>query len=111
MNEAANTNESPSSAHEEVSLAMDDIRNRILHTLEIFPYVSRSMIQVALGPALSPKFWDSPLAALVDEGKVKVVETVVASPGGRALNKSIYHLPCYPYPPVKVTEVEAAAAQ
>jgi len=101
--------EAVSSGHEEVSIAMEDIKNRVLHTLEITPYVTRSMIQVALGPAISPKFWDAPLKSLVDEGKVKLVETVVASPGGRALNKAIYHLPCYPYPPVKVVEVEAAA--
>lgn len=97
-------------AHEEVTVAMDDVKARILHTLEIFPYISRSMIQVALGPGLSPKFWDGPLSALVDEGRIKLVETVIASPGGRALNKVIYHLPCYPYPPVKVQEVEITAS-
>jgi len=87
--------------------ATQDIRARIIHTLQVFPYISRAMLQVALGPGLSPKFWDGPLQDLVNEGVIKLVETVVATPGGRTLTKGIYHLPEYPYPPVKVKEIEA----
>ena len=89
-----------------VQEGLDEIRERILHLLEIFPYLSRSMIQIGLGPNCSPKFWDPVLTQLVELNKIKLVETTVASPGGRALQKGIYHLPKYPYPPASVATIE-----
>lgn len=87
---------------EVLSPAAQDQRLKILHLLETFPYISRAMIQVGLGPALPPKLWDPILANLVETHEVSFVEVNVTTPSGRALVKGIYHLPTYPYPPQKL---------
>jgi len=95
-------------AHNELSTVPDevvttvdeDIQAKILALLEVYPYVSRSMIQTGLGPALPPKLWDPILKALVDTEQVCFREVTAASiPTGRSLTKGIYHLPKFPYPP------------
>ena len=87
---------------EVLSPAAQDQRLKILHLLETFPYISRAMIQVGLGPALPPKLWDPILANLVETQEVSFVEVNVTTPSGRALVKGIYHLPTFPYPPQKL---------
>lgn len=87
---------------EVLSPAEQDQRLKILHLLETFPYISRAMIQVGLGPALPPKLWDPILANLVEQKEICFVEINVTTPSGRALVKGIYHLPMYPYPPQKL---------
>lgn len=101
MSDAVATHE-----HASIEEGIEAIEAKILHSLEVFPYLSRGMIQQGLGPGCQPKFWDPVLRRLVEQGKIKTVETTVASPGGRALSKTIYHLPCYPYPPAKVEAIE-----
>jgi len=94
-------------AVDSIDEAMKDIEAKILHTLEIFPYISRGMVQQGIGPGVSPKLWDPVLERLCEEGKIKMVTTTVGSPSGRALSKTIYHLPKFPYPPVSVDTLEA----
>lgn len=87
-------------APDNMQVAMDDLKGKILHLLEICPYLTRSMIQVGLGPGLSPKFWDPILKGLVESRELKCEEINTTNQGGRSLNKTIYHLPKFPYPPI-----------
>ena len=87
---------------EALSPAEQDQRLKILHLLETFPYISRAMIQVGLGPALPPKLWDPILANLVETKEICFVEVNVTTPSGRSLVKGIYHLPSFSYPPLKL---------
>ncbi len=94
----------------DVSAAVEDVRIKILHNLEVYPYLSRAMIQTGLGPAMPPRLWDPVLEDLIIRGEIMVVEKTVTSPGGRALTKQIYHLPTYPYPPVGLAELHGIDA-
>ncbi len=76
-------------------------KDKILHLLETFPYISRSMIQTGLSPALPPKLWGPILDKAVEQGEIKLVEVATTNPSGRALTKGVYHLPHYAYPPEK----------
>lgn len=59
------------------------IRDRIIHTLTIFPGISASMLQVGIGTALSPKLWH-PIMAKLKEDKIVIEEEVIAKgPTGR----------------------------
>lgn len=80
----------------------DDTREKILFILGIYPYISRSMIQVALGPGLPPKLWDPVLAGMVDKKEVCHCWENVTAPNGRASTKGVYYLPSFPYPPTKL---------
>lgn len=91
--------------------AAKDVRERILHLLKVYPYISRSMIQVGLSPALPPKLWDPVLQQLVNEKAVQHVETQAQTPAGRTLTKGIYYLPEYPFPPVTTAQLEDLADQ
>lgn len=95
------------SAHPtDTEVAAQEVKDRINHTLEVYPYVSRSMLQVAIGPGLSPKFWDPVFQHMVEHGEIKCIKTQVTSPGGRLLVKEIYHLPKFPYPPIAISDIE-----
>lgn len=89
--------------------AAEDVRERILHLLDIYPYVSRAMIQTGLSPALPPKLWDPVLQHLVNTKEVVYLEIQATTPGGRSLSKGIYHLPKYPYPVVTCAQLELMA--
>lgn len=98
---STNANEPVITPEEEARESIEqDIRNKIIFLLEVFPYLARSMIQVGLSPALPPKLWDPILGSMVDEGAVCKVDVVTTNPGNRTLTKTIYHLPQFPYPPV-----------
>lgn len=86
--------------------AVSDVRAKIIHLLEVFPYISRAMIQTGLSPALPPKLWDPVLQQLVTEKVVQYIEVTTTTPGGRVLTKGIYHLPKFPYPVITVEEYE-----
>jgi len=45
-------------------------RQRIINTLEIYPKVSPSMLQAAIGPHNKPQFWRPILESLIEEGIV-----------------------------------------
>lgn len=80
-----------------------DIEVRISHLLKIYPYLSRGMIQQGLGPGTPPKLWDPILKAMVEKGEVKCVTiSIDDAPSGRVQSKTIYHLPCFPYPPITI---------
>lgn len=59
------------------------IEDKILHTLSVYPRISPSMLQVGVGPSLSPVIWRPILDSLIMQGKVKREHIRRESPGGR----------------------------
>jgi hypothetical protein len=64
-------------------ITSDLIRDKILHTLKIYPRLSMSMLQVGIGTAISSKIWHPIFMQLKTEGRVKVEHTSARSPAGR----------------------------
>lgn len=67
-------------------------RIRILHGLEIFPFISGSMLNQAVGTSIPGELWKPILAQLIDEGVVVETAHSAKSPTGRAQTYTIYHL-------------------
>lgn len=49
------------------------IREKILQTLNIYPKISPTMLQVGIGTSITPKMWHPILDKLIEEGLVKRV--------------------------------------
>ena len=58
-------------------------RDKIIHVLSIYPTISPTMLQMGLGPGISPKIWRPHLQALIDEGVVVQDSVAKQSPMGR----------------------------
>jgi hypothetical protein len=84
--------------------AAEDMRQRINHLLEVYPYISRAMIQVGLSPAIPPKMWGPVLDQMAERGEVVRHEVDVTNASNRTITKNIYHLPSSPYPPLGITQ-------
>lgn len=82
MNEAVTVNEAGMDAALEF---IKDIRERILFTLSIYPRVSPTMLQVALGTSTRPAIWHSVLNQLIEEGLVDRIQIrpPTPTPSGR----------------------------
>ena len=78
--------------------AQDYYRQRILHVLEVFPFLSASMIHVGIGTASPTPIWKPVLQDLVNSGEVTVTEISANAPSDRRLAYSIYHLSTRAYP-------------
>lgn len=89
----------------ELSAAEIDTQGKILFLLGVFPYQSRSMLQVALGPGLPPALWDPILGSLVSDGQVLKRDVTVIDHRQRESVKTVYHLPIYPWPPVTIEQL------
>ena len=76
---------------------IEQTRARILHALEVFPFISGSMLHQALGTSTSIDLWKPLLAQLIEEAKVTKTEVSSRSVSGRAQSYTIYHLPKHPY--------------
>lgn len=63
---------------EVVSTADEHIRQRIAHTLSIYPQLSMSMLQVGIGTAFPGILWHPVLEAMIVSGEV-IRETVQAN--------------------------------
>ncbi len=104
--DASNNATSTSTENNQLEEALDEVKAKLMHLLEVYPYISRAMIQTGLSPALPPKIWDPILQGAVDAGEICYVAIQSESPNGRTLTKGIYHLPRFPYPPVSLKEYE-----
>lgn len=78
--------------------AQDFYRQRILHTLEVFPFLSASMIHVGIGTASPSPIWKPVLQDLVNSGEVVMTEISANAPSERRLAYTIYHLSSRAYP-------------
>lgn len=85
----------PDTAHviEGAQEAVDLIRARILHSLEIFPFMGASMIHQSIGTSTSTVLWRPVLNGLVEDGAVCKKEVTCKTPLGRMQSYEIYHLP------------------
>ena len=71
------------------------IRQKILHVLSIFPALSPSGIQVAIGPYTQSVKWRPVLRQLVDENHVLQDEVSLEAPDGRVRTYTRYYLPTF----------------
>ena len=58
----------------------EQVKIKIVHLLSIYPTISRSMLQVGLGPGLQPMFWDPALTELTKEGFVQIESVSIINP-------------------------------
>lgn len=86
------------SLDDDMAQLIETTRLRILHSLEIFPFVSASMLHQAIGTATPTQLWKPVLQQLVNEGKVSETAHQATTPTGRNQGYTIYHLPCNEYP-------------
>lgn len=96
---------------DELTDGLADLKARIFHLLDIYPYLARSMIQTGLGPAMPPRIWDPVLQSLVEGGEVVMINHHTQSPAGRSQVKNVYFLPKYPWPPVSSEQLASAVDQ
>jgi hypothetical protein len=76
---------------------IEQTRLRILHALEVFPFISGSMLNQAIGTSTPGDLWRPCLANLVEEGKVIEHNHQAKSPTGRSQSYTIYHLAKHTY--------------
>lgn len=99
MSKHENVQESePLSLADAAKAHTDLLAKRILHALEIYPYMSASMIHMAIGTSTSTSIWRPVLEHLVEAGKVTETDHISKSPLDRTQTYTIYHLPSNPYP-------------
>lgn len=70
---------------------------RILHALEIFPFIAPSMLNMAIGTSTPAELWRPCLAQLVEEGKVVETNLQAKSPTGRNQAYTVLHLAKHEY--------------
>lgn len=80
------------SLNDNMAQVIETTRLRILHALEVFPFISGSMLHQAIGTATATQLWKPILDQLIEEGLVKETNLQAKSPTGRAQSYTIYHL-------------------
>lgn len=78
---------------------IDILRTKILFSLKVYPFLSPSMLHVALGTATSTALWKPILEALIVEGKVNEAKVQLTSPHDRSQTYTILHLSDNTYVP------------
>lgn len=96
--------EGPQSQQEVAMDMQEHFRQRILHTLGIFPFISQSMIHIGIGTANMTSLWKPVLQTLVDRGEILITEVTASAPSERRQVYSVYHLPTMEYPGNKGTQ-------
>lgn len=84
---------------ESVQKELDALREKILFALEIFPFISRSMIHMAIGTGTSRGLWSPILDQLVTDRKVCAITVYAKTPTNRNQSFTLYHLPSRLYQP------------
>lgn len=77
---------------EEDFVPMSYIEERILYFLSVYPRLSGSMIQVAIGTSIAPVMWRPIIERLIREGKIVLYEIHSRAPSGRDLSHKVYCL-------------------
>jgi hypothetical protein len=65
-----NTNEVGMHSEKLASAEVDEIRARLMHTLKLYPIITRSMMQMALTNSVGSAAWKAVLRLMIDEGTV-----------------------------------------
>jgi len=90
--DAGRDEEFPSSP-EVIDPTKDDIQQRIVYFLGIYPRMSPSMLQVALGTSLPPVLWKPILDAMIRNGEVRKAQISATTPKGRFQTYKVLTLP------------------
>lgn len=61
----------------------EEIKEKIIHLLKIYPIISPTMLQGGLGPYIKPRVWRPALEKLIEDGIVIQTQETILSPGGR----------------------------
>lgn len=75
----------------------EQTKARILHTLEIYPFISSSMVHISIGSSTPTLLWRPLLQELIEDGLVLETVRVAKTPADRSQSYTIYHLPANPY--------------
>lgn len=68
---------------EAADVLIGGVRDKILHTLTIYPGLSPSMLGIGIGTAIPSDVWKPILNQLEDEHLIKIARIVKETPGGR----------------------------
>ena len=83
MTKVNNKDKDKDKDEEQLIMESDDIRDKILHILSIYPVISPTMLQGGLGPSLKPAVWRPILSELIDSGKVEETQDSMRTPTQR----------------------------
>lgn len=59
------------------------LRDKIIHVLSLYPYLSQTMLQVGIGPSIPPKVWKPLLERLITEKVVSREQFQADTPEGQ----------------------------
>lgn len=90
--------------------AIQNIQAKIMHVLSIYPKLSPSMLQVGVGPGLTPDIWKPMLANLIERGLVQEETVSKATPTGRKQQYTVISLSGSGKSLLDVTSAAAIAA-
>lgn len=76
----------------EFSPSEKDIVEKVVHTLEIYPRLSWSHLQVSMGTALPPSVWKPVVLKMQTEGIVSIDHKYATIPNGRTQSYTIISL-------------------
>ncbi|MGL5074581.1 MAG: hypothetical protein ACRDBG_01900 [Waterburya sp.] len=68
------------------------IKDKIMHALEVFPFISHAMLQIALGTALPASIWRPLLDEFIAAGIVTEKKLTAKTSTGRTNTYKVYHL-------------------
>jgi len=60
-----------------------EIQDKILHILTIYPVISPTMLQAAIGASIKPLVWRPALTNLITNGQIKAASIEATTPTGR----------------------------
>lgn len=87
------TSESPMTGTEAAESALiKTLKKRIVHTLEIYPKLSHTMLAVGIGTSVPSSLWREILEGLEEEGVVKIDHIVAQTPTGRMRTYALIQL-------------------
>ena len=86
----------------------ENLRQKIIHTLMIFPFVSRSMLHLGIGTAQMTALWKPILQEMVDSGEVIQTDVYAAGPN-RGQAHTLYHLPSNVYEPAEGVKIASSS--
>lgn len=82
----------------EFTTSEQDIVDKILHILNVYPFISPSMLQMGVGPSLPATLWKPLLERLIGEGRVFRIFTNKETPRHRIQQYTVLtvHKEAYP---------------
>lgn len=80
-------------AHDGYEEVQSQLREKILHALEIFPFLSISGLHQQIGTSTPRGLWQPIVMTLVGRGEVCKTEVTAKTPLQRMQSYTLYHLP------------------